>query len=97
MHNWEKTFSRWIPTKPNNPEDEYECPLIRNYQQNKYYCLLVANYRIVYNFHIELHSGSLAIYIFTSLTNRSDTNVAHKPIANIAIACGSKQATAVIL
>ena len=85
----------------NNSEDEYDCPLIRNYQQNKYYCLLFAYYCIVYNFHINLHLDSLAIYIYTSPTSRSDTNVAitcrwDKPIANIAIACDSKQATVVI-
>ena len=66
-----KKISSWISTKPNNPGDEYGCPLIRNNQQNKCYCLLVSNFCIVKTFHIDLNLDSLAIYIYTSPTNRS--------------------------
>ena len=59
----QKAFSSMISSKLNNPEDESDCLLIRNYHQNKYYCLLVVNYCIVYSFHIDPYLDSIAIYI----------------------------------
>ena len=69
-----------FPNIRNNQKDEYDCPLVRNYPQNEYYYLLVANYRIVYNFHIDLHLYSIATYIYPhgSQTDRKCRTSTHR-------------------